>query len=192
MNDDLWLDNWKTLITQRSASPAILELGCGSGRDTRWLAAHGFADITATEIATEALAECARAVPSAHLICHDLREPLPFTDGRFDVVLASLCLHYFAWDKTVDIVDEIRRCLAPDGLLLCRMNSTKDVNYGAVGHWEIAPNYYEVDGWPKRFFDAPSVDALFGAGWEQISKRELTIDRYEKPKVVWEVVLRRQ
>jgi SAM-dependent methyltransferase len=192
MNDDLWLDNWKELIKGRSPSPAILELGCGSGRDTRRLAAHGLPDITATEISAEALAECARAVPSAHLIRHDLRQPLPFAEGRFDVVLASLCLHYFTWDTTAGIVNEIRRCLAPGGLLLCRVNSTKDVNYGAVGHREVAPDFYEVDGQLKRFFDAASVDALFGTEWERLSKREMSIDRYEKPKVVWEVVLRKR
>lgn len=191
MAEDRWLDRWKDLIAQQSPSPAILELGCGGGRDTRWLAEQGFGGVTATELASEALAECARAVPSARLVRHDLREPLPFADATFDVVIASLCLHYFTWDKTQEIVREIRRCLAKGGLMLCRVNSTKDVNYGATGHPEIDHHYYLVDDKPKRFFDEDDVVRLFADGWERLAMREMTIHRYEKPKTVWEVVLRK-
>lgn len=192
MADDLWLDKWKDLLLELSPAPAILELGCGGGRDTRWLVRNGFADITATELSREALAECARATPSAHLVCHDLREPLPFADRRFNAVIASLCLHYFAWDKTQEIVREIHRCLLPGGLLLCRVNSTKDVHHGAAGHREIAHHYYDVDGERKRFFDAADVEILCSSEWQRISMRELTIDRYAMPKVVWEVTLRKR
>ena len=177
-------------MTSRSPDPAILELGCSSGRDTSVLVRHGFRRITATDLSRDALAACARAVPEATLVCHDLREPLPFADACFDVVVASLCLHYFAWDKTQEIVHEIRRCLVPGGLLLCRLNSTKDVNYGAAGHREIAHHYYDVDGRPKRFFDVQEVEALFGENWERISVEEMTIDRYDMPKTVWEVIAR--
>lgn len=191
MLDEHWLGRWKSLMTQQSPSPAILELGCGGGLDTRWMAREEFADITATDLSSEALAECARGVPSAGLVRHDLREPLPFAEGHFDVVIASLCLHYFDWDKTLEIVREIRRCLVPNGVLLCRVNSTRDVHHGAVGHAEIAHHYYDVEGNPKRFFDGSDVDALFAEGWSRLSTEEMTIDRYEKPKTVWEVVLRK-
>lgn len=192
MVDDVWLDRWNALIAQHSPSPAILELGCGSGRDTRWLVQQGYTDITATELSSEALAECVRAISSVSLVGHDLREPLPFADASFDVVIASLCLHYFAWDKTVEIVRDVRRCLKPGGLMLCRLNSTRDVHHGAVGHPEIGHHYYDVDGSPKRFFDADEVASLFESGWERVSLREVTIDRYEKPKTVWEIVLRKR
>ena len=192
MIDERWLEGWKTLMVERSPSPAILELGCGSGLDTRWLVSQGFADVTAVDVSFDALAECARAVPSAHLVCHDLREPLPFSAAQFDVVLASLCLHYFTWDKTQEIVSEIRRCLSADGMLLCRLNSTRDVHHGAVGHPEIAPHYYDVEGSPKRFFDEADVERLFDGGWNRLSIREATIDRYEKSKTVWEIVLRKR
>jgi len=62
----------------------------------------------------------------------------------------------------------------------------------AVGHKEIEPNFYAVAqrfGDRKRFFDKESVDRLFGAKWRRVAVEEMTIDRYDKPKVVWEVVL---
>jgi SAM-dependent methyltransferase len=191
MNDDIWLERWTRLMTSRFTNPAILELGCGSGRDTAVLVQQGFRRITATDLSPEALAECARAVPDTRLVCHDLRQPFPFADAGFDVIVASLCLHYFEWQQTVEILRGIHRCLVPGGLLLCRLNSTKDVNHGAVGHQKITHHYYEVDGSPKRFFDADDVDSLFGAEWERISIEEMTIDRYEKPKTVWEIIIRK-
>lgn len=191
MQDARWLDNWKGLIAQLAEQPAILELGCGEGRDTRWLLQQGFTDVTATELSRAAIAQCAHSAPAARLICHDLRAPLPFSDTRFDAVIASLCLHYFAWDKTLEIVSEIRRCLRPGGLLLCRLNSTRDVHHGATGHPKIAHHYYEVEGNPKRFFDQTEVEALFAEGWVRLSSREMCIDRYEMPKVAWEAILRK-
>lgn len=192
MQGDPWLERRLETMRRLAEDPAILELGCGPGQDTAWLARHGFTRITATDLSTEALAKCALAAPAAHLVCHDLHEPLPFADDSFDVVIASLCLHYFEWDKTEEIVRDIRRCLRPESLLLCRLNSTNDVHYGAVGHKEIAHHYYDVDGDPKRFFDSSEIDALFRAGWNCLFKEESVINRYEKAKAVWEIVLRKK
>ncbi len=81
--------------------------------------------------------------------------------------------------------------LRPDGILLCRLNSTNDHHFGASGHPPIAENYYLVDGEPKRFFDRVAVDRLFASGWSTLGVEEKTIDRYDHPKAVWEVVLER-
>ncbi|TFV90226.1 class I SAM-dependent methyltransferase, partial [Oxalobacteraceae bacterium OM1] len=126
-------------------------------------------------------------------VAHDLSRPLPFPDNAFDVIVASLCLHYFDWRTTRAAVADIARCLRPGGLLLCRLNSTNDVLHGAVGHREIEPNYYEVNGRyasRKRFFDRTAIDALFDAAWERIGVEERTILRYAEPKQAWELILR--
>lgn len=192
MPTEFWLKEWIDLIASRTLNPAILELGCGSGRDTIFLAQHGFTRLTVTDLSAEALDECTRVVPTVSAVRHDLREPLPFADDCFDVVIASLCLHYFDWKTTQEIVARVRSCMVDDGLLICRVNSTNDVNFGAVGHPEMAPHFYDVDGRKKRFFSRENVDALFGDGWARIATEEKEIDRYEKRKVVWEVVARKE
>lgn len=189
-HSDLWLQRWLPLMTAGSSAPRVLEAGCGAGRDTAYLMQHGIRALTAFDIDEKSVEACALAAPGATVLQHDLRNRLPFSDNSFDIVLASLCLHYFPWNATVSMTQEIHRCLAPDGLLLCRVNSTRDVNYGASGHCEIDRHFYEVEGRQKRFFNESDVRALFGTGWEYLSLEEITIDRYDLPKVVWETVLR--
>ena len=121
----------------------------------------------------------------------DLRAPLPFADASFGAAIASLSLHYFDWATTERAVAEIRRCLLPGGLLLCRLNSTADVLHGAQGHEEIEPRFYRVRARyaeTKRFFDRADLDRLFG-NWAVESVQETTVLRYEQPKVAWEIVL---
>jgi len=106
-------------------------------------------------------------------------------------VVASLVLHYFPWRETLDLVERIRAALVPGGMLLCRVNSTNDVHFGAVGHPLIEENYHSVDGQPKRFFSRASVLALFAQGWAVQHVEEKVVHRYAQPKWLWEVVAER-
>jgi hypothetical protein len=45
------------------------------------------------------------------------------------------------------------------------------------------------EGAPKRFFDRAAVEALL-RGWRIDFLEHSTIDRYDKPKTVWEAVAR--
>lgn len=67
-------------------------------------------------------------VPSASIERRGVRDPLPQDATDLGVALASLSLHYFAWEETVSIVDRVRLALRPGGVLLCRLNSTADKN----------------------------------------------------------------
>jgi SAM-dependent methyltransferase len=185
---DRWLDRWLPLIGERTAGLPILELGCGDGRDSEVLAAAGHR-VVGIDLSGAAIAKARERAPAAEFHCQDVRAAFPVESAG--VVVASLSLHYFPWDETVAIVERIHRTLRPNGLLLCRLNSTNDHHYGASGHPAIDANYCLVDGEPKRFFDRAAVDRLFGAGWLAIGTREGVIARYDHPKSVWEVVRER-
>jgi SAM-dependent methyltransferase len=194
MNDSAWLEPWVPTIEHTSVSPSILELGCDIGQDTKFLSDHGFC-VTALDISVDALQRAKASVPSATFFKHDLREKFPFVEGQFHVVLASLSLHYFSWAKTVEIVSEILRCFTNGGLLVCRLNSVGDFNHGDTGYEEIETNYYRVNGRfseRKRFFDKDSIHRLFERDWNFLSCEEKTIDRYQRPKVVWEILLQKK
>ncbi|MCD6078053.1 MAG: hypothetical protein K0R89_1991 [Ramlibacter sp.] len=186
---DPWLERWLGLIKQRAGEHPVLEIGCGYGDDTATLAAAGLS-VIGFDLSRTALAVARRRVPSARLERRDIREPLPGAGG-YGVVLASLSLHYFPWTETVRIVAGIRDALRPDGILVCRLNSTEDRHFGAQGGIELEPGLFEVKGQPKRFFDRPAVQALFAEGWRILSIDHVVTGKYFKPKAAWEIVVER-
>jgi len=187
---DPWLQNWLPLLHDRAVASLILELGCGIGKDTAILIEAGFR-VVAVDLSPRAV-ECARhAAPQAEFHIGDIRAPFPVAAGEVGVIIASLSLHYFAWVETLALVERIRTTLRPSGALLCRLNSTKDHNYGATGYPRIEDNFYLVQGEPKRFFDQTSIAAVFATGWRKLSIAERVIERYSHPKVIWEVIVER-
>jgi SAM-dependent methyltransferase len=184
---DPWLQPWLTLVCERAGHAPVLELGCGKGQDTATLVQAG-CSVVAIDLSASAIAQARQAVPQAEFHVKDIRQPFPLRAAQAGVVIASLSLHYFPWPDTLALVQRIRSTLKPEGLLLCRLNSTHDHHYGASGHTKIDDNYYVVDGEPKRFFDRTTAEALFADGWHTLSIAEQVIDRYAKPKVVWELV----
>jgi SAM-dependent methyltransferase len=186
MNNDLWLERWLPLLSEKSLDGYVLELGCGNGRDTVDLLSAG-CTVIAADLSMENLRECASAVPRASLLRIDNGKPLPFADGSIAVIIASLSLHYFPWDVTMQISHELKRCLKEGGILIARFNSTNDFNYGAGSGEEIEPNFYGIGARTKRFFDENSM-RLFLQDWDAQFLEENIIHRYEKPKSVWETM----
>jgi SAM-dependent methyltransferase len=187
---DPWLERWNWVL-EKSRQATVLELGCGGGRDTRYLTAMGL-KVIAGDYSPQALKLCRQSAPLADVRLIDLREPLPFADGAFPLVLASLCLHFFPWSGTVAIMEELRRCLAAGGFLLLRVNSTRDLRQDGPALQEIEPNLYRMKGMPKRFFDREALERLIGPGWKLHGLEELAVDRYGGSKFVWEAVLEKR
>lgn len=194
MHDGTWLERWMPDIAARAARRPLLELGCGVCTDSVYLESQGLR-VIAADLDPRRLSICTHALRQPSLLCLDLRSPLPFAGNSFPVVLASLCLHYFTWDDTQRAVQEVRRCLVDDGMLVCRVNSTNDVHFGASGYPAVDAvregAYYQIGEGRKRFFDETSVRALFAGGWTFDSLEEQRIRRYRRPKTIWEAVLRK-
>ena len=102
------------------AGRRILDAGCGSGALFDALRAKG-AVVTGFD-GSPAMLDLARQRlgDDADLQVADLGRPLPFADGGFDDVVASLVLHYFK-DWTAPLA-ELRRVLKPGGRLLLSVN----------------------------------------------------------------------
>ena len=92
----------------------VLDLGCGTGRHTAWLAEAG-ARITAVDFSAGMLEEARRKVSSGRVrfIAHDLHEPLPLPDASFDAVVSGLVLEHLR--DLAEFFAEARRVLRPGG-----------------------------------------------------------------------------
>ncbi len=189
MQHDPWLQRWLPTIGAHANGKPVLEIGCGSGDDTRTLTAAGL-QVVAFDLSAEAVDAARRQAPTARIEQRDIRDALPAHAGGYGVAIASLSRHYFSWAETLSIAGRIRQALAPDGLLLCRLNSTEDHHFGASGHPAIEPHYYRVDGSPKRFFDEAAVRAMFADGWTLVSLEHVHTDKYGPSKALWEAVVR--
>ncbi len=98
-----------------SDNPAILDLGCGTGFETRSLVQrYPGADITGLDI-SEGMLDYARSQPDlkqCHWLSGDIEE-LPFQGNLFDLVFSSLAIQWC--DCFSEVLEQVRRVLKPGG-----------------------------------------------------------------------------
>lgn len=118
------------------AGRRILDAGCGSGPLLAALRDRG-ATVTGIDSSARMLELARRRLDAdASLQVADLRDPLPFEDGSFDDVVASLVLHYLEdWGPTLA---EFRRVLRPGGRLILSV----DHPFVAYTLTDPRPNYH--------------------------------------------------
>ena len=114
---------------------AVLELGCGTGLNTEWLAAHA-GTIVATDVSEEMLARAReRLTPDAvTLQTLDVTEPWPFEADRFDAVVATLVLEHVK--ELAPVFAEARRVVRDGGTFyLAELHPTRQFG-GTQAHFE--------------------------------------------------------
>jgi malonyl-CoA O-methyltransferase len=96
------------------AGLTAVDLGCGTGRHTAWLAAAG-AKVTAVDFSPGMLAEAKAKVAGSEvtLVEHDLHLQLPFADATFDVAVSGLVLEHLVNLRA--FFCEVRRVLRVGG-----------------------------------------------------------------------------
>ena len=185
---DSWLDKYNEIL-QKSKNTPIIDLGCGLGNDSLYLSERGY-HVISCDFSEEAIKRVKMYVPNAETMIFNMNNGLPFADCNAEIVIANLSLHYFSINDTNKIIGEISRVLKIDGVLLCRLNSTKDENAGAGMGSIIEKNYYQIGDKKKRFFDKETIEKVFSQ-WKIINMEEYTIKKYKLPKILWEVCLQK-
>lgn len=113
---DANLVDWRRLgLLPAGAGCTALDLGCGLGRNTRWLAAQGYR-ATGIDLSPYAVKEARRrSGPEVTYTELDvLRQPLPV--APFDVVYDSGCFHHLPPHRRLSYLSALRAALKPGGL----------------------------------------------------------------------------
>ena len=185
---DNWLDDYKELL-MKYKDTEILDLGCGIGADTLYLIERGF-HVLSCDFSREALNSIQKNIVGSKTKYFDMFDSFPFADESYSVIIADLSLHYFDDTTTTHIMKEIKRILKEDGILLSRVASTNDVNFGAGVGKQLEKNFYFEGDYTKRFFDKEDVEKYFGIigtidAFETSMTREE--EEYQKPKALFHI-----
>jgi SAM-dependent methyltransferase len=145
----------------------VLDLACGTGRHSLYLARRGF-EVYATDNAATAIEitkdKAARAGLTVTGAVHDMRD-IPFGDGFFDALICVWSIHHGRLADIRRTVSEVYRVLRPGGTVVVDVPSvtTWDCGHGR----EIEPmTYIEVNeeerDVPHHYFTRQETLALFG------------------------------
>ena len=112
----------------------VVELGCGTGKNTAWLAERA-RRVVALDLSAGMLARARAHVPSAHVtfVRGDVRDAWPVRDASIDLVIGNLVLEHVA--SLAGVFAEAARVLRPGGtLFLCELHPFRQWR-GAQAHF---------------------------------------------------------
>jgi malonyl-CoA O-methyltransferase len=124
------LRQWLDLVSahvDRSAISLIVDLGCGTGRFSRPLAAHFAARVIAVDPSQKMLDQARRKLTAGGVaLLRASALALPLSDGSADLVFMSMAYHHFADPGLV--AKECHRVLREGGHA-CVRNSTREADF---------------------------------------------------------------
>lgn len=189
---DLWLDEYSDIL-ENNKDNEILDLGCGTGADTLYLIERGY-KVLSCDFSKEALKSVKDNIPNSKVKYLNMMEKFPIDDNAYSLVIADLSLHYFDNNTTIHIMNEIKRILKNNGILLSRVASINDFNFGAGVGEKLEKNYYFEGTYTKRFFDIEDINRYFGiVGTVELRETSMIRDEeeYSKPKRLYQLKIKK-
>lgn len=189
---DLWLDEYKNILEDNKKNE-ILDLGCGIGADTLYLIERGY-NVLSCDFSNEALKSIKKNIPNSKILYLDMMKRFPIKDNTYSLIIADLSLHYFDNETTIHIMSEIKRILKNNGILLSRVASVNDFNFGSGVGEQLERNYYFEGDYTKRFFDSEDVNKYFGIiGSVEMEETSMirNEEEYSKPKMLYKVKVKK-
>jgi histidinol-phosphate/aromatic aminotransferase/cobyric acid decarboxylase-like protein/SAM-dependent methyltransferase len=121
----------------------VLDLGCGTGRHSSGLAAHGF-QVTGIDVSPSAL-ERARAQHGGEhglsFVQHDVMTAQPWPVDEVDAVILVQGL---GWGTDADqrrLLGRIRHCLAPGGVLVLDLSNLASILRNFLATWQVSSEH---------------------------------------------------
>lgn len=96
--------------------PTILDVGCGNGSLSHWLASLGYV-VTGLDISLQGIETARRSFPDVTFLNGDVRDlPGEISKQKFDIVLATEVIEHLY--SPAEFVHAIKRCIAVKGRLV--------------------------------------------------------------------------
>ncbi|HOE27449.1 MAG: class I SAM-dependent methyltransferase [Candidatus Aureabacteria bacterium] len=112
----------------------MLEWGCGCGRITRFfLSFSGIPSIHGCDIDSDSIAWCRDFLPPGIFSTVDPYPPTGYADDSFDLIIAYSVLTHLAKEVQHAWLEELRRILAPGGLLLATVHGEFAAGFALPG-----------------------------------------------------------
>jgi malonyl-CoA O-methyltransferase len=103
-------------IAERVAGQAVVEFGCGTGRNLELMKQSGARSVAGCDLSAGMLAQARKRDPALVLFHQDMVQPLPLADGSADLALFSLALEHVA--ILTPPLREAKRLLSNDGTIV--------------------------------------------------------------------------
>ena len=183
------------IVFQSHSATKILELGCGQGRDTLYLAQNGM-EVTGMDYSETGLCQIKdKAVSmgvegSLVLKVGDARQGLPFDDGSFDGCFSHMFFTMqFPEKQLTFIFSEVLRVLRPGGLNVYSVRNVNDPHFGKGKHFG-EDMWQNPLGFVVHFFSEDKVRRL-AAGYDVLWIKEFDDPSPPFTKKLFEVALQK-
>lgn len=118
----------------------VLDLGCGAGRLAVYLRPHTD-EYVGSDVSPHMVAHCRRVFEEFPFVQADMRSLTPFGSGSFDTVFAvSNLFDAVSHEDRLRVLAEVRRVLAPQGLLIFSSHNREYIHAGAAPRLEFHRN----------------------------------------------------
>jgi SAM-dependent methyltransferase len=180
---------------RENGSREVLELGCGQGRDTWYLARNGFkmTSLDYSESGVCQMRDVARKKGLEGVVAvqvHDARNPLPFPDASFDAVYSHMFFTMeFSEEEVAKMLDECRRVLRPGGINIYSVRNDHDPHYGKFEQ-RGKDMWKNPMGFVVHFFTEGTIRRLSN-GYDVLQVKEFEDPSPPFTKKLYEVVLRK-
>jgi SAM-dependent methyltransferase len=153
-------------VLQEHGCRRVVDLGCGSGRHTVFLAQRGF-DVIGIDSSPAALSLSrewlGHEALRARLAMADMRRPLPLPSRICDSVISTQVIHHALLATVRGTAREINRILRPGGILFLSVPSRTDPEdaFAEVEPGTFVPTSGKEAGLPHHIFSAEELVSLF-------------------------------
>ena len=120
-------------LFKRCKIKSVLDLGCGAGRNSVYLAKKGF-DVVGVDVSKSALTLANKWAKKEKLanatFTLGTMINIPFDDCHLDAVVSISVIHHGVKEDIIRTIAEVHRILKKEGVFLANIASVKDPRYG--------------------------------------------------------------